>query len=1054
MAFEALAAELTLDSKGFVAGMSAAEASMSGVESQASSMRNAVGMAGAGLAAVSAGGLALATKAASDFQDSMIEVEKVTSKEFASGFRDDILEMTKTIPLAATEIADLTAQAGRFGVAEEHIKSFVESTAKMAEATDVSTSKAGEAFAKLATLTGTPIPKMENLGSAINSLSNNFATSSQEIVDSMLRSAGSLAQLNMSATDMAGLSAALNAVSESSERAGSRIRRLAQEMMDPKKAMDLAAALGMNVEKFRSMVKTAPTNVIMQMAEAMGKSGSAADQLNSTLSTTSRQALAGLGSNLKQTRKALNLSGKAFKENASLQKEFDAAMESASAQAKLLKNSIMRVAIQIGDVLLPHVTKAIKGLTGLVNRFSALNEASGGMLGVLVGLAGVIGGLVVSFGAFAPILTTAASAASTMAPALASVLVPAGILIGVIGTLAAVFSGKFPEAATAAGDAIWKVRQYLLDVGNWIATKGVQQFKKAIQTLANRALEAWTFTKEKIIPAVRTALKGAWNWVRTKGVALATQALNALVREATAAFQFTQEHIVPKVKTALNGAWTWVRTKGVALAKQALIFLGQQALNAFTFTREKILPKVKTALQGIWNWVRTEGVTLAKSALKFLAKASVKAFKFGKKHLAPRINDAINTAATWLRENGVPILKAALSALATGAIAAFNFGTDHVVPAVKAGINAAVDWLKTSGLSIFKGAFRTLGKNIGPALMAIQDAVMTAFREGIPKVREWLKNNGPGIIKAGFKAIGTAIRTLILSSWAITGMIGQAIVSTITGIYNWLKDGGATKLKNAFLEIVGGIVTYLKNDAWGDLKGAAEFLFDAVIAAAEGLWEGLIGNSVIKDMMKDIFDYFRGQALTDLLNAAKAMFNATLDWVTQTFVPNTISALEGLVGDTVKWLKKTGKKLMRDGFETIAQAAIDGYNATMPDRLTLPQFTIPRASVTVPDVPGIPGLDGQSVGVGPFGPFGGQSFNIPQLATGGLIEDDGLAMLHAGERVVPAAQVRDRGPAPTGDIHIEAPITIEGDADRDTARQMRRELEQVVREVERQSGKR
>jgi len=36
------------------------------------------------------------------------------------------------------------------------------------------------------------------------------------------------------------------------------------------------------------------------------------------------------------------------------------------------------------------------------------------------------------------------------------------------------------------------------------------------------------------------------------------------------------------------------------------------------------------------------------------------------------------------------------------------------------------------------------------------------------------------------------------------------------------------------------------------------------------------------------------------------------------------------------------------------------------------------------------------------------------LASGGLIASGGVARLHEGERVVPAAQVEDRGPAPSG----------------------------------------
>lgn len=60
---------------------------------------------------------------------------------------------------------------------------------------------------------------------------------------------------------------------------------------------------------------------------------------------------------------------------------------------------------------------------------------------------------------------------------------------------------------------------------------------------------------------------------------------------------------------------------------------------------------------------------------------------------------------------------------------------------------------------------------------------------------------------------------------------------------------------------------------------------------------------------------------------------------------------------------------------------------------------------------------------------GGQTLNIPQLESVGFIEDEGLAMLHAGEQVVPAANV-DRG-RQGGDQYVEiGDVIIQGDADR------------------------
>lgn len=108
----------------------------------------------------------------------------------------------------------------------------------------------------------------------------------------------------------------------------------------------------------------------------------------------------------------------------------------------------------------------------------------------------------------------------------------------------------------------------------------------------------------------------------------------------------------------------------------------------------------------------------------------------------------------------------------------------------------------------------------------------------------------------------------------------------------------------------------------------------------------------------------------------------------------------GPVNDLINWLKNDAKGDIIGVFNSIASGiagAFKGaFNAAIPSSVPIPSVTI---------------------GAGQPGPdytIGGGSLDLPQLDTGGFIETDGLAMLHAGERVMPAAQV-DRGRAPTGD---------------------------------------
>lgn len=365
------------------------------------SFRGAVGLAGGALAAFSAGALAASVNEARKFEDAMVEVQKVSDEATAAALESEIKDMAETIPLAQTELAGLTADAARFGIeGPDNIRSFTESVARMATATELSTDEAGEAMARLATLTETPVSEIENLGSAINTLSNNFATSSQEIVDSMLRGSASLSQFGLNQREIAGLSAALNEVSESSERAGTRLRRVGQELMNPDKVGEVASALGMTASEFTSLRDDNPAEIFRRLAETMAEGGDGADQLRRALGTASRQAIAGLGQNLEGMSESLSTSNEAFAEGTSLQREFEAQNETLNSQLQLLKNNLTNAAIEVGQVFLPAITDTVEGLNDFLSSSDSVLDALSAQEKAWGLVAVAIGGTLLAIGAF------------------------------------------------------------------------------------------------------------------------------------------------------------------------------------------------------------------------------------------------------------------------------------------------------------------------------------------------------------------------------------------------------------------------------------------------------------------------------------------------------------------------------------------------------------------------------------------------------------------------------------------------------------------------------
>jgi TP901 family phage tail tape measure protein len=263
-------------------GVEGFNSAMAGSKAGLLSFGAAVGAAGAALSALAAGGMAAAIGAAREFETAMVEVERVSNEEVAGNLRGEIMSLAEEIPLAQEELAGLAADAARFGVeGTENVRRFTETVSRMAVATDLAAGEAGEALARLSELTNTPIEQIENLGAAVNSLGNNFATSQSEIVDAMLRSSAALSQLGLQQTEIAGLSAAINEVSESSRRAGTRLRRLGQELLNPDKLRSLSDAVLDTTESFAGLTERG-IDLRMQFADQSAELTRYQDQLRET----------------------------------------------------------------------------------------------------------------------------------------------------------------------------------------------------------------------------------------------------------------------------------------------------------------------------------------------------------------------------------------------------------------------------------------------------------------------------------------------------------------------------------------------------------------------------------------------------------------------------------------------------------------------------------------------------------------------------------------------------------------------------------------------------
>jgi hypothetical protein len=246
----------------------------------------------------------------------------------------------------------------------------------------------------------------------------------------MLRSSATMSNFGLNATQIAGVSAQMNAMSESAERAGTRMRALFQSLQDPKKIKDIAEAVGMTVDEFKAIKQNNPQQALMILVNAMSRNGQEAENLRGVLERTARTALTALAKNTDDLTRALGMSEQAFKDNTSLQSEFEAASKTFNARLTKMMNTLRNVAITVGNMLMPYLEKLMEKIKAVANWFAGLSSKAKAMIVAIAAVLAAIGPLTVAIG-------LVASGISSLIGLMTVLTGPVGLVIAAVGALAA-----------------------------------------------------------------------------------------------------------------------------------------------------------------------------------------------------------------------------------------------------------------------------------------------------------------------------------------------------------------------------------------------------------------------------------------------------------------------------------------------------------------------------------------------------------------------------------------------------------------------------------------
>ncbi|NOJ74139.1 phage tail tape measure protein [Paenibacillus alvei] len=328
-----------------------------------------------------AGGAAL--KASVDYETAFTGVAKTVnaSKEKLAEFKQEIRDMSKEIPAAATSIAKVAESAGQLGIKNEALMGFTRTMTDMGVATNMASDQAAVALARLANITQMPQQHFDRLGSTVVALGNNLATTESEIVEMGLRLAGAGKQIGMTEAQILSFAGALSSVGIEAEMGGSAFSRV---MIDMAMAAQVggesldrfALVAGMTSTQFKETFQRDASQALIAFVEGLGRMSEAGENTFLMLDKLGLSEIRVRDTLLRASgagdlfRNSMEVGTKAWAENIALTKEAETRYETTASKIQILKNKVNDSAITLGDALVPALLAVFESLQPLIDKLS------------------------------------------------------------------------------------------------------------------------------------------------------------------------------------------------------------------------------------------------------------------------------------------------------------------------------------------------------------------------------------------------------------------------------------------------------------------------------------------------------------------------------------------------------------------------------------------------------------------------------------------------------------------------------------------------------------
>lgn len=369
---------------------------------------NRLAMVGFGALTAVVGG---SIKTAIDFEKAMAGVAKTVDFAADNGLanmKKGIEDLTKVIPLAFEELAEIASVGGSLGVVEEDILGFTETIAKMGVAFDISAGDAADSMAKIAGVFGIPIAEISALGDSINAVSNSVAASAGDVIDFMKRVGGTSAALKISADNTSALGGAMVALGLTPEVAATAFNTLGITLAGFNNLTSTQARgfkrLGLDTVEFADLIQTDAVAAIHQLLGATKELGGT-DAL-----TALTEAFGAQGIKILQVAEGLDTVDLALSQVAigadgvsaafgSMDAEFASVSGTTANKLQLVQNNMRLLAAGVGEAFLPAVNELILAMVPVIEKMTAWAQANPELIVQIAKVVAAVTGAIIAMAA-------------------------------------------------------------------------------------------------------------------------------------------------------------------------------------------------------------------------------------------------------------------------------------------------------------------------------------------------------------------------------------------------------------------------------------------------------------------------------------------------------------------------------------------------------------------------------------------------------------------------------------------------------------------------------